>query len=656
MPRFRATTIFIAVVALATFLASCGAEKGPRSARDSGRYIRDHHLSELPKFDVPVEVNDRVVAWMEYFQGPGRDHFQRYLERSGRYIPMMTKILKDQGMPQDLVYVALIESGFNTSAYSRAAAVGPWQFISGTGRRYGMRNDGWVDERRDPIRSTYAAAQYLKELYNEFGDWYLAMAGYNAGEGRIRNAIASTGSKNFWTIAADRRALRPETRDYVPKFIAAAIMAKSPERFGFTNVAYQPPLDFDTANVESQTDIPVIAKCTGVDEQTISDLNPHLVRGATPAGERNYEVRLPRGSSIKFREEYAKLPEEERIKVVRYEAKPRDTIVKIAHRFGVSAAHLAEVNGINMRAKLRRGQMIVVPASAAARFAKASDEGSGSRGGHTSKYRVRKGDSLQSIANRHGVTVAQLRKWNDISRSTKVKRGQVLRINKKSAAIAARTTAIPLDSAEPKNTENNNEQTAGTETAKSAPAIVSQKHQVRAGEKIGTIAAKYGVTTKQLMAWNNIKDARRIRAGQMLIIRNQKIQAQPDKTVETQASTLKKPAHTPIKIDAMRGSLPKKQEKEPLKQSLVDMPKVEGVSDAEPASTPIKLSEGIKLAAPKPVSALQEQQSTTYRVRNGETLWEIARRNKVSIAQLQKWNNLKDPSSVKPGATLKIIK
>jgi len=755
MALFRPAVALVLAALLAATLSACASKKDLRTAHDSGRYIREHNLRELPQFDIPIEVNERVVAWMEYFQGPGRKHFQRYMERSGRYVPMMTKILREMGMPRDLVYIALIESGFNTSAYSRAAAVGPWQFISATGRRYGLKNDGWVDERRDPIKSTYAAAQYFKELHGEFGDWYLAMAGYNGGEGRVRNAIEMTGSRNFWEIAEDGRAFRAETRDYVPKFIAAAIMAKAPERFGFTDVAYQPPLDFETARVESQTDVPVIARCAGVDEQAVYDLNPHLVRGATPPNERNYEVRLPRGTSLKFKEQYAMLPKEERIQVVRYEARPGDTIVKIARRFGVGASQLAEANGVSVREKLHRGDKIMIPAGAAARFASAmsQDNGGGKDshdGRYSSKHRVRKGDSLQSIADSHGVTVVQLRKWNDIGRKSKIQRGQVLKIYKenrrgadvasddrpgkseragrsasyvvkkgdtlggiaakngvttkqlmawnnltnpkgvkagqklvirgeayaepKSNAIASRTTAVPLDGSAPSNSEGKAAKVAESRETK---IVKSESHKVRKGDTLGAIAAKYGVTTKQLMAWNDLKNAKGLKAGQTLVVKKTTVQTKGKTSASVEPMPSGQGARdtnggTPIKIDGLGGvkAAPRPQEA----PAAVELPDVASPQATAPAGTPIKLAQAdngsesvrradapvgtpVKLAAAHPATDRASQQAvTTYRVKSGETLWEIARRHKVTIAQLQKWNNLSDPSSVKPGTTLKIMK
>ncbi len=769
MALFRLVMAWAMVLILAGLFSGCSGKKEVLSAHDASRYIREHNLKELPRFDIPMEVNERVVAWMEYFQGAGRRHFERYLERSGRYIPLMTKILREQGLPADLVYISLIESGFNTSAYSRAAAVGPWQFISGTGRRYGMRNDGWVDERRDPIRATYAAAAYFRDLYNEFGDWYLAMAGYNAGEGRVRNAIELTGSRNFWEMSADSRAFRAETRDYVPKFIAAAIMAKAPERFGFHGINYQQPLDFERASVESQTDVGVIARCAGVDEQTISDLNPHLVRGATPPWGGSYEVRLPRGTTAAFKRQYAMLPPEERVQNIRYEAHQGDTIKKIARRFGISAQDLAEMNGIDPNAKLRRGKVVTIPKNASAMVASADDDGDTSV--RTLRHKVRKGETLKSIAKRYGVTTAQLQKWNGLGKRGAIHRGQTLKIRKvetsvaskgskesRKQRVAAATTAVPLDAGstastagapaeaeggddfvDQSNTDDIGEarpakevsvarsytvrkgDTIGGIAAKqgisakqlmamndltsprqlkagmkltvsgsapkksamagttavpmdgsaqrpvkaqketgSAKATPAKTHKVKSGESVNGIAAKYGISAKQLMAMNNLKNPRALRAGQNLVIRNAtKAKAAAGTTAPVERPALPAATAEETRTEAAASPAPAASEGS-LSDTIAPPPAAAPApqpaapaapppAKQPPAGTPVKLSDASSAAKDAP-------QAISYKVKDGETLWEIARKHKVTIAQLQKWNKLEDPSAVKKGTTIQIRK
>ena len=264
---------------------------------------------ELPDSDIPLTFNNKVEYFTRYFQNSGRSSFAKWLSRSERYIPMMKSVLRKEGLPEDLVYLAMIESGFAPHAFSVASAVGPWQFMSGTGKRYSLRIDPWIDERRDPLKSTIAAALYLKELYALFNnDWYLAAAGYNAGENKILRAISMYNTRDFWEISKGRY-LKRETKDYVPKLLAAAIIAKEPARYGFADVAYLPPMDFDQVKIPSRTDLEVVAKGCGVSVQTIHELNPELRRSSTPPDYPGYELKIPKGTSAQFLAEYAKIPD-----------------------------------------------------------------------------------------------------------------------------------------------------------------------------------------------------------------------------------------------------------------------------------------------------------------------------------------------------------
>ncbi len=237
---------------------------------------------DLPLSDIPLTLNSKVEYFLYYFQTSGKQSFSRWLSRSSRYIPMMKEILKREGMPEDLVYVAMIESGFQMHARSWANAVGPWQFISDTGRRYSLRIDQWIDERKDPVKATTAAALYLKELYGMFnGDWYLAAAGYNAGENKILRAISMYNTSDFWEISRGSY-LKRETKEYVPKLLAAAIIAKDPARYGFSDIAYLPPIEYDTVTIPSRTDLDLVAKLCGTTYESIKELNPDLRHWCTP--------------------------------------------------------------------------------------------------------------------------------------------------------------------------------------------------------------------------------------------------------------------------------------------------------------------------------------------------------------------------------------
>ncbi|HWP34214.1 MAG TPA: transglycosylase SLT domain-containing protein, partial [Thermodesulfobacteriota bacterium] len=312
-----------------------------------------------PTFDIPIVVNRQVERWIEYFQTAGRKHMALWLARSGRYIPLMQAILKEHGLPTDLVYLALIESGFSTSAYSPARALGPWQFIASTARRYGLRIDWWIDERRDPEKSTIAAANYLKDLYDMFGSWYLAAAGYNAGEGRIIRAVDLYDTDDFWKIA-ERRYLRAETREYVPKLIAAAIIAKSPEKYGFADIDYHDPLVYDKVTVPDATDLRVIARAAETTYEEIKRLNPELLRWATPPDYPGYEVKIPFGKKGIFERNFGRIAPDERITYRRHVVRRGDTLLGVAAAYGAPVEQLRRLNGLR-GSLLRVGQSLVVP-------------------------------------------------------------------------------------------------------------------------------------------------------------------------------------------------------------------------------------------------------------------------------------------------------
>ena len=310
--------------------------------RGSGvRYT--HSLgTQSGKHDIPITYNDAVQKWIDYFTGKGRPHFTRYLSRSGRFIPYMHSVLAKYNLPNDLVYLSMMESGFNTRAMSWAAAGGLWQFIKSTGALYGLNVDYYVDERADVEKATDAAARHLRDLYNEFGDWYLAFAAYNAGAGKVRNAINRHG-RNFWDMAAGSY-LRQETKDYVPKIIAAAIISKNPAKYGFRNVEYQLPIDYEKVRLQSVTDLEVAAECSGVNPDLIRLLNPELMRDMSPPYMPNYLLKIPRGTKARFEQRYASLSPSQRIKVIEYVAKDGDTVGRIANNYGISERDLISEN------------------------------------------------------------------------------------------------------------------------------------------------------------------------------------------------------------------------------------------------------------------------------------------------------------------------
>jgi soluble lytic murein transglycosylase-like protein len=250
-------------------------------------------------FDVPIQMNKQVRAYLVYFSTERKKVIERYLARSTRYLPMIKRIFQEAGLPEDLAYLAMIESGFNAKAYSPAAASGMWQFIRGTGQRYGLAIDRYVDERRDPEKSTRAAAKYLLDLYKQFGSWYLAAASYNCGEARVQRELNQSNHKNFWELSANQ-CLPTETKNYVPQMIAATIIAKNPKKFGFKNVPYLPPLQYDKVRVEEPTSLTAAAMAVNVPTEELQELNPELMRGVTPPDMPFYTLNLPAHSKDLF--------------------------------------------------------------------------------------------------------------------------------------------------------------------------------------------------------------------------------------------------------------------------------------------------------------------------------------------------------------------
>ena len=383
---------------------------------------------DLPLADIPLTLNSKVEYFIYYFQTKGKQSFSRWLSRSSRYIPMMKKILKNQGMPEDLVYVAMIESGFHMQARSWANAVGPWQFISDTGRRYDLRIDQWIDERKDPVKATTAAALYLKELYGMFnGDWYLAAAGYNAGENKIQRAINMYNTSDFWELSRGSY-LKRETKEYVPKLLAAAIIAKEPARYGFSDIAYLPPIEFDTVTIPSRTDLELVARLCGTTYQTIRELNPDLRHWCTPPNYPDFELKLPKGAKQTFELEYNKIPVEQRftekLLYTRYQARRHDSIGSVARRFNVSHDTLSQLNGLSKKSRIA-GKTLVVPVRQTVDF---NREGRAARKSAKSAYAkyhiVKKGDTLESIARQFKVSAKLLSNWNNLKGRIALKPGR----------------------------------------------------------------------------------------------------------------------------------------------------------------------------------------------------------------------------------------
>jgi membrane-bound lytic murein transglycosylase D len=336
----------------------------------SGEFMFDFNLDFLPgdwpkkepRFDIPIVFNDQVEHCIVLFQTTIREKFVTWLSRSGKYIPFMKNLLKEQGLPEDLVYMALIESGFDPHAYSRSKAVGPWQFIYLTGKRYGLKVDWWVDERRDPEKSTIAAAKYLKDLYEMFACWYLAAAGYNAGEYKIIRAMKRYRTEDFW-ILTKHRYLKRETKNYVPLMIAAAVVAKDPEKYGFTDIEYEEPLRYEKVKVPELTDLSHIAKACEISLEEIKDLNPELRRGVTPPNEPEYEIKIPFTKKDLFTRNFEAMQPLEKFQFRTHTVKKGETLRGIARLYRVDLDPLLEINCLKKTSPLSKGMDLLIPIS-----------------------------------------------------------------------------------------------------------------------------------------------------------------------------------------------------------------------------------------------------------------------------------------------------
>jgi membrane-bound lytic murein transglycosylase D len=515
------------------------------------------------EYDIPVEMRAEVAQWVRFFQGSGRKYFRHWLARSTRYIPVMRDILHQEGVPEDTVYLSMIESGFSTLAYSWARASGPWQFIDATGKRFGLKVDFWVDERRDPIKSTRAAARYLRELHEQFGDWYLAWAGYNAGGGKIKKGIAKYNTHDFWQMCGSGRFLRNETKNYVPKLIAAALVTKHPAQFGFTRdeVEFEQPLESEDVKVVNPTDLQVIARASDCSLEEIQTLNPELRRWLTPPAseEKPFIVHVPKGKRVAFETNYPRLAPKERLTFHIVRVKRGDTLSKIALANHSFPEAILKMNGLKSTRKLKVNSELMVPVAGEAAVARAEEEvktgkrkklyddkdevpagtasgpmqASGSiqhqtvDGKDRVLYGVASGDNLWVIGQKFGVGVDELKAWNDLKgKRPKLSIGQSLVVFPRALppASAAAAPAVQLASA-PAVAPVIKPAVATARVAPDAADQVTQagktkhiKHTLVTGDSLWSLSQKYGVTVEELKRLNHVTRRQKLRAGDTVVI------------------------------------------------------------------------------------------------------------------------------------------
>jgi membrane-bound lytic murein transglycosylase D len=447
--------------------------------------------------DLPLTMNDAVASYINYFSTRGRGVLERALTRAGLYSDMIRRVLKQEGVPQDLIYLAEAESGFHPVALSHVGARGLWQFMSSRAKGYGLERNWWVDERQDPEKSTRAAARHLRDLYKEFGDWYLAMAAYNSGPLTVQQAVQRTGYADFWELYR-RNVLPAETRNYVPIIIAVAIMAKNPAQYGLDQIIPDKPIPADTVTINYPVDLRLVAECVDSSVSTLQELNPSLLRMTTPR-EGTFDLHLPAGTTAKYQAAIASIPRDKRVWWRYHNVTEGETMASVARQYHTTARAIAEANSLDGK-DLEAGTKLIIPV-AAGRYVEAV-----AYSRRLTRYRVRRGDTLTSVAEDFGVPVVRLRRWNPRVRG-KLRPGMVLYLHRPLAPgereiVSARGHAKPKRSSKLRASSSGNQKIL---------------HKVRQGETLYSIASQYNTTVAALRRTNG-KAAANLRAGAVLVI------------------------------------------------------------------------------------------------------------------------------------------
>jgi len=448
------------------------------------------------KSDLPIVMNDYVASYINFYSTRGRGYMERALTRAGRYEPMIRRILSEEGVPQDLIYLAEAESGFYPVALSRAGARGMWQFMASRGSGYGLERNWWVDERQDPEKSTRAAARHLKDLYNQFGDWYLAMAAYNSGPGNVQRAVQRTGYADFWELYK-RNVLPGETKNYVPIILAFTIMAKNPTQYGLEHLTPDPPLAYDTVKVDYPVDLRLVAECVDTPLNSLQDLNPALLRMTTPK-DSSYDLRLPAGTAEKYQQTITGIPRDKRVWWRYHKVAPGESLSEIAKQFRTTSSAIAEVNSIAEDDEVHAGDRLIIPVTPRADLQRLAFSKK------PTIYKVRKGDTVLSVADDFSVPVEKLRQWNRLKGNT-LSVGRSLRIYRPVAAPESKASRVAAKSSPSR----------GKTTAAANRTV---HHKVKKGETLSSIAEDYNTTVAALRKANG-KAAAHLTAGTVLIVK-----------------------------------------------------------------------------------------------------------------------------------------
>lgn len=640
---------------------------------------------DLTKTTIPLTMNTSVEQTIAYFtQGNGRPFMVKWLNRTGKYFPMMKKVMKEEGVPEEIVHLSMIESGLNPGAVSWASAVGLWQFIEATGSRYGLTSNWWFDKRRDPVAATRAAAHHLHDLYRSLGDWHLALAAYNSGINRVRGAQQQAGgSTDFWTV---RQYLPRETQNYVPLFIAATLIEMDPVHYGFNAIQLDKPLAYDSVRVREAVDINALARAAGVSGLEIKELNPELLQPSTPplevCGPNGYCLKLPVGTNTSaFSDKLAAMPASVKMPWLTHTVMHGESMATVARTYGISPTQLAEYNDLAESQRLHKGQRLRVPMTVMSPSTGPADAqiaavpvAATRTVDKTITHKVRRGETLNSIADNNDVTVGELRSWNHIGRHG-VKRGQRLTIHKKvqttyanakpaplqvktapSQPVAAAVTAPKANTsgqsavnADPgtitdaeshstniteAKTSNDGASAQATKAPKSKNNSGKQwiTYKVRRGDTMGKIADNFGVSLAALKKSNHVS-RHGVKAGQTLRVYASSEYAATSNTPagavryhtvrsgETMTSIARLYNASPDDVSSWNGDM--------------DAAELQAGQRIKVYTTNKTLSKGDRVAPNH-----KKHHPLTYRVKRGDTLTDIADKYGVTVTDLKSANHL----------------
>jgi membrane-bound lytic murein transglycosylase D len=471
-----------------TAITSLSGDELPAAPGDAGLKTNAERELQAVPHDLPLTLAEPVLSFLNFFQTErGRAIVENGLTRSGRYRDMIRRVLTEEGLPTDLMYLAQAESAFQPQALSRAGARGLWQFMAYRGKQYGLEHSWWVDERQDPEKATRAAAHHLRDLYDMFGDWYLVMAAYDSGPGAVQHAIERTGYADFWELYK-ANVLPDETRNYVPIILALTLISKDPARYGIEFVPDQ-PLQVDRVQPGHSVDLRLVSETIDVDVDTLRLLNPQLLRLVTPSDPR-FVLQIPAGKREEFEKGMAQIPPENWVTWRRHRVEEGETLASIARRYRISVASLAEANSLEAQARPEADTKLIIPAAVQPEPTL----------GALVRYRARRGDTVESVADEFNVTVAELKKWNGM-RSNRLVAGMRLKIypgvtgpTPVKATVAAARADVP---------------------AKTGQPVI---YHVKQGETLWSIAQAYQTTIEALRSGNRFLFSRPLQAGDILTI------------------------------------------------------------------------------------------------------------------------------------------